>query len=480
MRSTTATSGTRWSRSPSSFSGRTTSTTTCQRLEAPARGVGGARLQSGAVEAEPPCGSHALALRRRVGRAARGFRATSILRREAARFRLEPVPATGLPETGMWRASFRVADVNGDRIPDIVSPPARLGDGELLIWTGDGTGRFTRWKISLFEGGKPLTRFSIDYGGVAVGDIDGDGNADVVSASHSGGLVSLFGDGKGGFEVVRKGLPARDFSAQAVALAGRRRRREARHGGLPRRRGPGSQPGRRQDAGPRLRVPGARQRLAAPQGRDRRRLLLEQPGQLGLRQGRPGGRPDRQPLQRRAHPPLEEPGDGSFLGRRSPPSRSTPTISQRPRAPSGGPGARVRRLRPHVSQRAASRPRRRHHGLRVPGREWEPAPRLAQEGPEVKTLSTASRWATWTGTASTTSFSPTARSDASEDLLPAAGRHLRRDRAKRTSRFSTRRVSASASRTSTRDGRLDVVLSKTVSSARPNDKGGWDVYLNRR
>ena len=139
--------------------------------------------------------------------------------REAGRFRLEPVPATGLPENGMWRASFRVADVNGDRIPDIVSPPARLGDGELLIWIGDGTGRFTRWKLSLSEGGKPLTRFSIDYGGVAVGDIDADGNADVVSASHGGGMVSLFGDGKGGFEVVRKGLPGRDFSAQAVTLA---------------------------------------------------------------------------------------------------------------------------------------------------------------------------------------------------------------------------------------------------------------------
>jgi len=31
-----------------------------------------------------------------------------------------------------------------------------------------------------------------------------------------------------------------------------------------------------------------------------------------------------------------------------------------------------------------------------------------------------------------------------------------------------------------KDGRLDIVLSKTVSSARPDDHGGWDVYLNRR
>jgi hypothetical protein len=31
-----------------------------------------------------------------------------------------------------------------------------------------------------------------------------------------------------------------------------------------------------------------------------------------------------------------------------------------------------------------------------------------------------------------------------------------------------------------RDGRLDIVLSKTVSSTRAEDRGGWDVYLNRR
>jgi hypothetical protein len=30
------------------------------------------------------------------------------------------------------------------------------------------------------------------------------------------------------------------------------------------------------------------------------------------------------------------------------------------------------------------------------------------------------------------------------------------------------------------DGRLDIVLSKTVASYRANDQGGWSVYLNRR
>ena len=31
-----------------------------------------------------------------------------------------------------------------------------------------------------------------------------------------------------------------------------------------------------------------------------------------------------------------------------------------------------------------------------------------------------------------------------------------------------------------KDGRLDIVLSKTVSSTDPRQPGGWDVYLNRK
>jgi hypothetical protein len=138
--------------------------------------------------------------------------------RVPSRIRLEPVRPSGLPEQGMWRASFVIADVNGDGKPDVVAPTSRLGTGDLYIWLGDGTGHFERWPLHFTEDGKPLSSFSIDYGGVAVGDIDGDGHMDVVAASHGNGLVALFGDGLGGFRVVRTGLPRRDFSAQAVAL----------------------------------------------------------------------------------------------------------------------------------------------------------------------------------------------------------------------------------------------------------------------
>lgn len=138
--------------------------------------------------------------------------------RVGGRLRLQEVKSSGLPDNGMWRASFVLADVNGDGIPDVVSPPSRIGDGRLHVWIGDGKGHFSAWPIRLTQDGKPVERGSVDYGSVAVGDIDGDGKADIVTASHTAGLNSFFGDGAGGFEMVRTGLPRSEFSAQAIAL----------------------------------------------------------------------------------------------------------------------------------------------------------------------------------------------------------------------------------------------------------------------
>ncbi len=137
--------------------------------------------------------------------------------RVAGRIKLEAVAGSGLPDRGLWRASFAVADINGDGIPDIVAPPSRLGDGKLHCWIGNGKGNFTEWPVRFVEDGKPA-ELGLDYGAAVVGDIDRDGHPDIVAASHGAGLVSLFGDGRGMFRVVRAGLPARDFSTQAVAL----------------------------------------------------------------------------------------------------------------------------------------------------------------------------------------------------------------------------------------------------------------------
>jgi hypothetical protein len=138
--------------------------------------------------------------------------------RAPRRIRLEKV-ASGLPEDGLWRASFELADVNEDEILDVVSPPSRIGGNPVLhIWIGDGKGKFTSWPLTFTETGKEKPDPGLDYGGVAVGDVDNDGHADVATASHGGGLAVFHGNGKGGFRVDRKGLPAGEFSAQAIAL----------------------------------------------------------------------------------------------------------------------------------------------------------------------------------------------------------------------------------------------------------------------
>ena len=137
--------------------------------------------------------------------------------RVSGRLKLEAVSPTGLPTGGMWRASFVLADMNGDGRLDIVATSPRIGDGTPHIWLGDGKGSFSEWPLTFSENGNP-SQLTIAYGGVAAGDIDGDGKMDFACATHGSGLVALLGDGKGGFRIVRKGLPGQDFSAQAIVL----------------------------------------------------------------------------------------------------------------------------------------------------------------------------------------------------------------------------------------------------------------------
>ncbi|MDQ5859309.1 MAG: VCBS repeat-containing protein [Acidobacteriota bacterium] len=140
--------------------------------------------------------------------------------RVAGRIRLQKVASSGLPVEGLWRSSFEIADVNEDGILDIVSPPSRIGGEPILhIFLGNGKGGFKRWPLSFTEAGKEKASDpGVDYGGVAVGDVDRDGHVDVVAASHRGGLTAFYGDGKGSFQLVRTGLPSMEFSAQAVTL----------------------------------------------------------------------------------------------------------------------------------------------------------------------------------------------------------------------------------------------------------------------
>lgn len=120
------------------------------------------------------------------------------------RLRIAPLGA-GLPEQGQWRQGFDIADIDGDGHLDIVHGPARKAGSRPSIFLGDGKGASWRpWKAT-------FPNIAFDYGDAATGDLDGDGDLDLVLASHLRGIVALLNDGKGGFSPWTQGI---DFAVQ--------------------------------------------------------------------------------------------------------------------------------------------------------------------------------------------------------------------------------------------------------------------------
>lgn len=124
----------------------------------------------------------------------------------------------GLPAVGQWRENIAVADMHGDGIPDIVATPARQSaGGGFYLWYGDGKGSFHGGKVEVVDKLGKVVPGRVGYGGVAVADFDGDGRLDVVTASHGGGIQCFLQREGGRFEVDDRGLPQNDFSTVAVA-----------------------------------------------------------------------------------------------------------------------------------------------------------------------------------------------------------------------------------------------------------------------
>lgn len=118
----------------------------------------------------------------------------------------------GLPRSGQWRDGFAIADADGDGHADLVHGPARKGRRQPVVFLGDGHGRWRAWDAARFP---PL---AYEYGDAAVGDVTGDGVADVALAMHLRGAAVLAGSRDGTFRDLGRSSDALRGGSRALAL----------------------------------------------------------------------------------------------------------------------------------------------------------------------------------------------------------------------------------------------------------------------
>jgi hypothetical protein len=132
-------------------------------------------------------------------------------------FRFEEL-SDGLPRSGMWRQNFALGDLDGSGRPQIVATPARLTGSELRVFKlgQDEDGKW-RWRSPKLEFESP-DNVGFSYGGVALGDMDGDGRLDIVFGGHGSGPAVAYNKGDFRFRIETRGMPRR-MSTRALAVA---------------------------------------------------------------------------------------------------------------------------------------------------------------------------------------------------------------------------------------------------------------------
>jgi hypothetical protein len=120
-------------------------------------------------------------------------------------------PAPGSPfSAGSGPLAVAIGDLDGDTNPDLAI--ANYFSDDVTVLLGDGSGGFTEATGSPFSAGvNPLS--------VAIGDLDGDTNPDLVTANQSSGDVTvLLGDGSGGFTEATESPFSAGQTPRAVAI----------------------------------------------------------------------------------------------------------------------------------------------------------------------------------------------------------------------------------------------------------------------
>lgn len=124
------------------------------------------------------------------------------------------VVSDGLPTEGLWREGLALHDMNGDGFLDIVAPPPRKpekGQNKPFIFLLNASEKkWTEGKYAFPEG--------YSYGGIAVGDLNGDGLPDIALAQHAGKITLFLNDKGNGF--IESPLPVKEeFHSRAIILS---------------------------------------------------------------------------------------------------------------------------------------------------------------------------------------------------------------------------------------------------------------------